>query len=89
MRHFFYPKDDIEFKENAVGNYVRTIVINSSGEIIESILRKVKVRWKQTRKNNIETDHRIKSLNCHDCLVYSWVCSSMLVLFDNLDFIEE
>lgn len=77
MKFYFYPIDEEEFKSEALNNYVRTIVFNElSGEIEVSFIRQVKKLWQQTRKNNIETDHRISEINGDHYQVFSWVTKS-------------
>jgi len=74
MEFYFYPSDENTFKNEAVGNLVRTVVFEtSSGEVVLNYIRQVKKHWEQTCKNNIETDHRIKELAGDNYQVYSWV----------------
>ena len=64
MKFIFNPSDEKKFKELTVGKTIETIVTNSiTGEEICKFTRNVRKLWKQTCKNNIETDHRIKALN--------------------------
>lgn len=74
MEYYFYPENEEEFKKQAKGHRVETLVFNTQTKQIENIFyREVKKVWEQTRKNNIETDHRIKKLN-DDCYqILSWV----------------
>ncbi|ASO31050.1 hypothetical protein CG015_17910 [Vibrio anguillarum] len=77
MKYFFYPKDEETFKVQAVGNFVRTLVFDPENEkVLFTFHRKVSKVWEQTRKNNIETDHRIKDLTNENLHVYSWVVSN-------------
>ncbi|EHI9242953.1 hypothetical protein J9100_004288 [Vibrio vulnificus] len=74
MKYFFYPKDEETFKDQAVGNFVRTLVFDPENEnVLLTFHRRVSKVWEQTRKNNIETDHRIKELTNENLHVYSWV----------------
>lgn len=77
MNFYFYPKNEDVFKEKALNNYVRTLVIDElSGEIQFTFARHVGKIWQQSCKNNIETDHRIKPLNQGHYEVHSWVTKS-------------
>ncbi|EPN4988665.1 hypothetical protein WL058_23010 [Vibrio alginolyticus] len=77
MKYFFHPKDEETFKVQAVGNFVRTLVFDPENEkVLLTFHRKVSKVWEQTRKNNIETDHRIKELTNENLHFYSWVVSS-------------
>jgi len=77
MEFFFYPQDENKFKQDAVGNFVRTIIFNSVNEkVATSFVRKVNKLWEQTCKNNVETDHRIKELSGEHFQVYSWITQS-------------
>ena len=77
MKFYFYPVDEVEFKNAAVGNVVRTLVFDkSSGKVTACFSRKVNKVWEQTCKNNIETDHRIKELKGDNFQIYSWVSSN-------------
>ena len=77
MEFYFYPNDEMEFKSNAVGNFVHTIVFDTTEQkVIISFVRQVRKFWEQTRKNNIETDHRIKELSGEHYQIYSWVSKS-------------
>jgi len=75
MEYFFYPVDEEEFKTQAKGKFVRTIIFNRTkpckkteiknekGEDVENpFCRKVSVIWKNPRKNNIESDKHLKDL---------------------------
>lgn len=76
-RYFFYPANEKQFKQEAKNNFVKTIVFNTKEcKIADSFIREVKSDWKQTCKNNIETDHRIKSLSGEHFEIYSWVVQS-------------
>lgn len=79
MKFYFYPFDEDAFKAEAVGNFVHTIVFNEVlGEVETTFTREVKFLWKQTCRNNVETDHSIKQLKSshgHN-QIYSWVCKS-------------
>lgn len=64
MKFTFNPSNEKQFKKMAVGKNIETIVINSlTGQRIIRFTRSVRKLWKQTCKNNIETDHRIKAIN--------------------------
>lgn len=97
MEYFFYPSDENEFKKRAVGKFVRTIIFNTiktwkkteikneKGEDVENpFCRKVRKCWKNSRKNNIESDKRIKDLKAFikrkelkdHYQIYSWVAES-------------
>lgn len=77
MEFYFYPDNDQKFKEEALNNFVHTIVFNTETSEVElSFVRKVQKIWEQTCKNNIETDHRIKELSGINYQVYSWVSNS-------------
>ncbi len=77
MDFYFYPGNEDTFKEKAVGNFVRTVVFDSNrNEVVQSFSRKVGKRWEQSLKNNIETDHRVRSLSGNQYQIYSWVASS-------------
>ncbi len=85
MDFYFYPPEETEFKSNAVGNYVHTVVFDiTEQKVVKSFVRKVDKVWEQTCKNNIETDHRIKELLGINYQVYSWVSKSKTSL--NLPF---
>jgi len=59
----FEPSDDEKFKSKAVNNKIVSVVVDSiTNEIILSFTRKVRKKWDQSCKNNIETDHRIREL---------------------------
>ena len=77
MEYFFYPPDEKAFKESAVNNYVHTIVFDATKcEIASSFTRHVRKIWRQTCKNNIETDARIKILVGDEYQIYSWISKS-------------
>lgn len=77
MDFYFYPNNEENFKNSAVGNFVQTIVFDKKEQkIIKRFSRKVKTHWKQTCKNNIESDQRIKELNGENYQIYSWVSKS-------------
>ncbi|MCL1046545.1 hypothetical protein L2737_14620 [Shewanella electrodiphila] len=77
MEFYFYPNDETEFKSNAVGNYVHTVIFNTNEhKVVNSYARKVNKHWEQTCKNNIETDHRIKELSGDHFQIYSWISKS-------------
>jgi len=77
MEFFFYPTDDNRFKEEALNNYVFTVVFDiAEGKVFSSFARKVSKIWEQTCKNNIETDHRIKDLPGNNFQIYSWITKS-------------
>ncbi|HBK83462.1 MAG TPA: hypothetical protein DDZ41_07675 [Flavobacterium sp.] len=76
-QYFFYPANEKQFKQEAKNNFVRTIVFDTKEcKIANSFIRKVNKDWKQTCKNNIETDNRIKSLSGEHFEIYSWVVKS-------------
>ena len=77
MEFFFYPTSDKNFKEEALNNYVHTVIFDTlKCKVVSSFIREVHKIWDQTCKNNIETDHRIKGLS-GDCFqIYSWVTKS-------------
>ncbi|AMC35453.1 hypothetical protein [Janthinobacterium sp. B9-8] len=73
----FFPENEEEFKKKALNNCVRTIVYNiDQSEIHSSFVRSVNVIWKQSCKNNIGTDHRIKNLVSGSFVIYSWIVNS-------------
>lgn len=77
MEFYFYPANESEFKTNAVGNFVHTLVFDTTEQkVIISFVRQVRKVWEQTCKNNIETDHRIKELTGNNYQVFSWVSKS-------------
>lgn len=77
MEFYFYPNDETEFKSNAVGNFVQTVIFNKiEQKVVNSYTRKVTKIWEQTCKNNIESDHRVKELIGEHFQVYSWVTKS-------------
>jgi hypothetical protein len=77
MKFFFHPANENSFKEQAINNFVHTIVFDTSnGEVVILFTRQVRKKWEQTCKNNIETDHRIKELQGDNYQVYSWVSKS-------------
>lgn len=77
MDYFFYPIDESEFKAQAVGNFVHTIVFDTQNQtIVTCFTRQVRKVWEQTCKNNIETDHRVKELTGSHFQIYSWVSKS-------------
>lgn len=73
IEYFYFPKNEAVFKKEAKGNIVRTIIVTLDGSIINSYTRKVNKLWNQTRKNNIETDHRVKDLIAGNYHIYSWI----------------
>lgn len=87
IKYFFFPKSEADFKKQAKGNFVRTIIVTSDGVIIKSYTRKVNKFWTQTRKNNIETDHRVKDLAPSNH-IYSWIVHNKTE-FNLPFFIEE
>ena len=88
MNYYFYPTNEKSFKQSAIGKFVRTLVYNKTTNEIEfSFVRSVKTEWKQSCKNNIETDHRIKALAGQGFEIYSWVVNSKSSL-DLPKFIE-
>ncbi len=63
MRFIFEPASEKNFKEQAVGRTIETVVVNTiTEEEVKIFTRNVRKTWEQTCKNNIETDHRIKEL---------------------------
>ncbi len=78
MDFFFHPADEDKFKEEAMNNFVRTVVFDTSKRaVVTSFTRKVRKVWEQTCKNNIETDNRIiKGLSGDHFQIYSWVAKS-------------
>lgn len=77
MNFYFCPSNENTFKEKAVGNYVRTLVFDKTkNAVVLTFARKVSKKWEQSVKNNIETDHRIKSLSGDNLEVYSWVTAT-------------
>lgn len=77
MIFYFCPSNENTFKENAVGNYVRTLVFDrTKNAVVLTFARKVSKKWEQSVKNNIETDHRIKSLSGDSLEIYSWVTAT-------------
>lgn len=77
MEFHFYLNDETEFKSNAVGNFVHTLVFDTiEQKVIVSFVRQVRKIWEQTCKNNIETDHRIKELSSDNYQIFSWVSKS-------------
>jgi len=77
MQYFFYPVDEKQFKQEAKGHFVRTMVFDTSKyKISNSFIRKVDKVWMQTCKNNIATDKRIKTLSGNHFQIYSWVVQS-------------
>ena len=77
MEFFLHPADEDKFKEEAVNNFVRTLVFDiSNGTVVTSFARRVRKVWEQSCKNNIATDHRIKELSGDHFQVYSWITKS-------------
>jgi len=77
MKYYFYPHGEKEFKEEAAGNFVRTLIFDEvTGDAITCFVRKVHKIWVQSCRNNIETDHRVKELKGDRYQVYSWVVKS-------------
>ncbi len=77
MKFYFYPQNCDDFKQAAVGNYVRTIIFDhEKGRIVNDFVRKVHKYWEQTCKNNIQSDHRIKALAHDNFQIYSWITKS-------------
>ncbi len=73
-KFYFYPKDENAFKDQAVRNFVRTLIFDEQTNAIHSsYTRKVSKKWEQTVKNNIESDQRIKDLQNENYQIYSWV----------------
>ena len=87
MEFYFYPTDESKFKSHAVGNFVHTLVFDTTEQkVIDSFVRQVRKVWEQTCKNNIETDHRIKKLSGDNYQIFSWVSKSKSDF--NLPFFE-
>jgi len=81
MKFYFNPIDENLFKEKAIGNFVRTLIFNEkTNEIHRCYSRKVSKKWKQSIKNNIESDYRVKKLSGNNYQIYSWVATSELNL---------
>ncbi len=81
LKFYFNPIDENLFKEKAIGNFVRTLIFNErTNEIHSCYSRKVNTKWRQTIKNNIESDHRVKELSDDNYQIYSWVVTSELNL---------
>jgi len=77
MEFYFYPTDESDFKSKTVGNFVHTLVFDTTEQkVVVSFVRQVRKVWEQTCKNNIETDHRIKELYGDNYQIYSWVTKS-------------
>ena len=82
MNFYFYPSKENLFKEQAVGNYVRTLVFDKAQNVVVlTFARKVSKKWDQSVKNNIETDHRIRSLSGSHLEIYSWITPQKSGLF--------
>ena len=63
MIFIFTPTNEETFKYQAFGNTIETVVTHrDTNKEICRFTRRVRKQWTQTCKNNIETDHRIKSL---------------------------
>jgi len=76
ISYFFHPENEDAFKKEAKGNFVRTMIIDLDNHDIKTYSRSVNVIWTQTRKNNIETDQRVKDLKNGNYHIYSWVVSN-------------
>ena len=79
--YFFYPEDESNFKESANGKCVHTPIYKpSTNEIVNVFSRNVGRVWKNSCKNEVETDHRIRknsNLNEEDKYrAYSWISES-------------
>ena len=79
--YFFYPEDESNFKESANGKCVHTPIYKpSTNEIVNVFSRNVGRVWKNSCKNEVETDHRIhknSNLNEEDKYrAYSWISDS-------------
>ena len=71
---YFYPNQEEIFKKRAKNNFVFTLVYDKDKlEIVLFFKREVRSKWKQSCKNNIETDHRIKELQDSNYQIYSWI----------------
>lgn len=75
MEYFFFPADEDEFKKQAKGKFVRTIIFNTTKprkkteiknendrDVVNSFCRKVSKNWKNPRKTNIEAYIRRKDI---------------------------
>lgn len=76
MLYIFTPTNEETFKDQAVGNTIETVVTHrDTNKEICQFTRRVRKRWTQTCKNNIESDHRIKILkkdsNSNNYIIYS------------------
>lgn len=76
ISYFFFPKDKDVFKRKAIGNIVRTMIVDLDTFNIKSYTRNVNVIWAQTRKNNVESDKRVKDLHDGNYHIYSWVVTN-------------
>ncbi len=77
MEFYFHPSDESKFKRSAVGKYVRTLIFDPvEQQVAVCFVRRVAKLWEQSCKNNIETDHRVKSLMGDHLQVYSWIVES-------------
>ena len=79
--YFFYPEGESNFKESANGKFVHTLIYKpSTNEIVNVFSRNVGRVWKNSCKNEVETDHRIRknsNLNEEDKYrAYSWISDS-------------
>ena len=79
--YFFYPEGESKFKESANGKCVHTPIYKpSTNEIVNVFSRNVGRVWKNSCKNEVETDHRIRknsNLNEEDKYrAYSWISES-------------
>ena len=80
MKFYFDPEKQDDFKNKALNYYVRTLIFEEQANTHRCFVRKVKKKWKQTVKNNIETDHRIKKLpKDKNYRIYSWVVEKSLI----------
>ena len=79
--YFFYPEGESKFKESANGKCVHTPIYKpSTNETVNVFSRNVGRVWKNSCKNEVETDHRIRknsNLNEeHKYRAYSWISDS-------------
>ena len=77
--YFFYPEGESKFKESANGKCVHTPIYlkPSTNEIVNVFSRNVGRVWKNSCKNEVETDRKIRknsNLNEEDKYrAYSWI----------------
>ena len=79
-KFFFYPKDKNEFFARVEGNYARTLVFQPSTNKVITFCRDVN-KWNNSRKNQIQSDSRIKKLDKNNTYhIYTWISDSNLIL---------